>query len=234
MNRLLRWLNKIDNADWVPPVLWFLSRNLNSPATLSKFLTDVERLAAGMMILRFNINERINRYARVLTDLEAGNDLYGSESSLQLTETEKLNIIKILNGDLYLETKTRLYVLLRLDVALAQDDIEYKHSTITVEHVLPQTPKADSEWVQWFPDEEMRGKYTHRIANLVLLTRKKNSEAQNYDFEEKKTKYFISAKGVSTFAITSQVLNQTIWNSSVLDTRQTNLMSMLKTLWRLQ
>lgn len=233
VNRLLRWLNKIDNADWVPPVLWFLSRNLNSPATLSKFLTDVERLAAGMMILRFNINERINRYARVLTDLEAENDLYAPESSLQLTETEKLNITKILNGDLYLETKTRLYVLLRLDVALAQDDIEYKHSTVTVEHVLPQTPKADSVWVQWFPDEEMRGKYTHRIANLVLLTRKKNSEAQNYDFDEKKTKYFTSAKGVSTFAITSQVLNLQTWNSSVLDTRQTTLMSMLKTLWRL-
>lgn len=233
VNRLLRWLNRIDNADWVPPSLWFLSRNLNNHAALSKFLTDVERLAAGMMILRFNINERINRYARLLTALEAGSDLYSSDSPLQLAETEKIDIAKILNGDLYLEAKTRLYVLLRLDVALAQDDIEYKHSTITVEHVLPQNPKLDSVWVQWFPDETIREKYTHRIANLVLLTRKKNSEAQNYDFEEKKAKYFSSAKGVSTFAITSQVLNLKIWNSSVLDTRQTNLMSMLTTLWRL-
>lgn len=233
INRLLRWLNRIDNADWVPPTLWFLSRNLNNHAALCKFLTDVERLAAGMMTLRFNINERINRYARLLTALDAGSDLYSSDSPLQLTEAERLDIVKVLNGDLYLEAKTRLYVLLRLDVALAQDDIEYKHSTVTVEHVLPQNPKPDSLWVQWFPDEEARAKYTHRIANLVLLTRKKNSEAQNYDFDEKKTKYFSSAKGVSTFAITSQVLNLNVWNSIVLDTRQTNLVSVLKTLWRL-
>jgi hypothetical protein len=234
VNKLLRWLNRIDNVDWVPPALWFLSRNLNNPIALCRFLTDLERLAAGMMFLRLNINERINRYASLLTALETEADLYSSDSPLQLTAAEKSNISKILDGDLYLEAKTRLYVLLRLDVALAQDEIEYKHSVITVEHVLPQNPKSDSVWVHWFPTEEIRAKYTHRLANLVLLTRKKNSEAQNFEFAEKKTKYFSSAKGVSTFAITSQVLALTEWNSLVLDSRQTTLLAVLKTLWRLQ
>ena len=36
----------------------------------------------------------------------------------------------------------------------------------------------------------LREKYTHRIGNLVLLPRRKNSEAQNYDFDVKKQKYF--------------------------------------------
>ena len=233
INGLLRWLNKIDNADWIPPAIWYLSRNLNNHASLYRFLSDLERLAAGQMILRCNINERITRYARLLTALENGADLYSLDSPLQLTDAEKLEIAKILNGDLYFEAKTRLYVLLRLDVLLAQGQVEYNYSTITVEHVLPQTPSADSVWMNWFPTEEIREKYTHRLANLVLLTRKKNSEAQNYDFEDKKKKYFSSAKGVCTFALTSQVLNANEWTPSLLDTRQTALTSMLKTLWKL-
>jgi hypothetical protein len=233
VNALLRWLNKIDNVDWIPPAIWYLSRNLNDDASLRKFLADLERLAAGQMILRCNINERITRYARLLTSLENGLDLYSPDSPLQLTDAEKSDIATILNGNLYFEAKTRLYVLLRLDLVLAQGQAEYNYSTITVEHVLPQTPAADSVWVKWFPSEEIRDKYTQRIANLVLLTRKKNSEAQNYDFEDKKQKYFSSPKGVSTFALTSQVLNSHEWTPLLLDTRQTALTATLKTLWRL-
>ena len=102
-----------------------------------------------------------------------------------------------------------------------------------MEHVLPQNPKANSVWVQWFPTEDIREKYTHHLSNLLLLPRRKNSEAQNYDFDEKKKKYFSSAKGVSTFALTSQVLNEKDWTPALLDTRQTNLLSALKTLWEL-
>ena len=233
VNGLLRWLNKIDNVDWVPPAIWYLSRNLNDHASLHKFLTDLERLAAGQMILRCNINERITRYAQLLTAMEDGVDLYSPDSPLQLADAEKLGIAKILNGDLYWESKTRLYVLLRLDVELAKGQVEYNYSTITVEHVLPQNPKADSIWIQWFPTEEIRENYTHRLSNLVLLTRKKNSEAQNYDFEEKKKKYFSSANGVCTFALTSQVLNEMEWTPLLLDSRQTALTSALKSLWKL-
>lgn len=233
VNSLFKWLNKIDNVDWIPPAILYLSRNPSDHVSLCKFLADLERLAAGQMILRCNINERITRYARLLTALESGADLYSSDSPLQLTDAEKAEIAKILNGDLYFETKTRLYVLLRLDVVLGQGQVEYNYSTITVEHVLPQTPAADSVWIKWFPTEESRESYTHRLANLVLLTRKKNSEAQNFDFEEKKKKYFSSAKGVCTFALTSQVLNSNEWTQSLLDARQTALTSALKTLWRL-
>lgn len=233
VNRLLKWLNKIDNVDWIPPAIWYLSKNPNDSASLCNFLADLERLAAGQMILRCNINERITRYARLITALETSADLYSPDSPLQLTDAEKSGIVKILGGDLYFETKTRLYVLLRLDVLLAQGQVEYNYSTITVEHVLPQTPAADSVWMNWFPTEEIREKYTHQLANLVLLTRKKNSEAQNYDFEDKKKKYFSSAKGVCTFALTSQVLNTKDWTSTVLDARQTSLLLGLKTLWRL-
>ena len=83
--------------------------------------------------------------------------------------------------------------------------VSYQHKMITVEHVLPQNPKDDSVWKQDFTDDQ-RLQWTHRLGNLVLLNRAKNSEAQNYDFAKKKAKYFTSANGSAVFALTTQVL----------------------------
>jgi hypothetical protein len=44
-----------------------------------------------------------------------------------------------------------------------------------------------------------------------LLPRRTNSEAQNFDFDVKKQKYFSSAKGVASFALTSQVPKEKDW-----------------------
>lgn len=233
VNASLKWLNQIDNLDWVPPAIVYVSKNMNDPVVLAKFLADLERLAAGQMILRSNINERISRYARLLTAMEQGKDLYAADSPLQLSNTEKQDITKILDGDLYLEAKIRLYVLLRLDSELSKGQAVYNYPTITVEHVLPQTPKANSDWIKWFPTEDLREKYTHRVGNLLLLPRRKNSEAQNYDFDAKKKKYFSSAKGVSSFALTSQVLKEKDWTQTVVDLRQQELLRTMKSIWRL-
>jgi hypothetical protein len=233
VNAVLRWLNRLDNLDWVPCAMVCFSKNMNDPNALLAFLADLERLAAGLMICRSNINERIARYARILTGMEDGKDMSAADAPLQLTKDEKVEILKVLDGGLYLEAKIRLYVLLRLDSELSKGQATYNYPTITVEHVLPQTPAPNSMWVQWFPTEEMRQSYTHRIGNLLLLPRRKNSEAQNYEFDVKKQKYFSSAKGVSSFALTSQVLKERDWAPAVVDTRQNLLLGILKSLWRL-
>lgn len=67
-------------------------------------------------------------------------------------------------------------------------DLENFHSypgTITVEHILPQNPPEDSEWIKNFK-EEQRKEWTNKLGNLVLLSKRKNSQAKNYDFSEKK------------------------------------------------
>lgn len=104
--------------------------------------------------------------------------------------------------------------------------------TITVEHVLPQNPKTGSQWMADFTGAQ-RGLWTHRLANLVLLNRAKNAEAQNYDFPTKKTKYFASKNGVAPFPITIQVVNQPEWTPSVLAARQDDLVGRLRAEWRL-
>lgn len=233
VNKLFNQLNRIDNSDWIPPAILYLSHNDNNPDLLVQFFTDLDRLAAGLMIRRANINERIERYSRLLSAIERGEDLYTLDSPLQITSEEKNNILKMLDGDLYLTLKIRLYVLLRLDSALSEGEASYNFSNITVEHVLPQNPASNSMWMKWFPSPEERERYVHRIGNLVLLSSGKNSQAQNYDFDLKKQKYFTTKTGVSPFALTTQVLKEQEWTPEVIEQRQKDLIGVLKKVWGL-
>ena len=233
VNSLFRWLNQIDNFDWVPPAIVYLSQNRHSPEKLKQFFSDLERLAAGLMILRADINERIERYGRLLTAIQTGGNLQEVDSPLQLTTDEARRIMETLNGDLYLMKRIRQYVLLRLDSSLAQAEAVYDYPIISVEHVLPQNPNKSSVWVKWFPIDEEREQYVHRIGNLALLSRKKNAEAQNYDFDKKKDKYFATKKGISPFVLTTQVLNKKEWTPAIINDRQKELLQKLQSLWRL-
>ena len=141
-------------------------------------------------------------------------------------------MVTALDGELYLEPKVRVYVLLRLDRALGDKGATYDVDTITVEHVLPQNPRDTSEWLTNFPKPEDRA-WTHRIGNLLLLPRRKNSEASNWDFAEKKKRYFASKQGVSTFALTSQVLKEVAWTPNIVARRQSEAIAALKKVWGL-
>lgn len=57
-----------------------------------------------------------------------------------------------------------------------------------VERILPQDPDPSSQWVKDFSEKE-RELYTHSLANLTLLGGKKNTEASNLDFKDKKKIY---------------------------------------------
>ena len=232
INVFLRHLGRIDNFDWVPPAMAFFHTHATNPAALEHFTRDLERLAYAMLILRWNINNRIRRYVTVLEGIEDGFDLSSAESPLQLTEDEKALVNEAINGPLYLQTRVCMPLLLRLDSALASGGAMYEQRVLSVEHVLPQNPREESEWVEWFPNEEERDRWTHRLANLVLLTRRKNAQAQNYDFERKKDEYF-RRNGVATFAITSQVLDMADWTPQVLEARQAELTRCLASEWRL-
>lgn len=185
VNAILRWLNLLDNTDWIPPAIRYVSLPNVSSVDLAKFLADLERLAASILIRRVDITRRVERYGRLLAAIEAGSDLYAEDSPLQLDATERSDTFDRLRAEIYTVTRVRLYVLLRLDSALSSGGASYDHPIITVEHVLPQNPASDSAWRTLFSDDE-RTYWVHRLANLVLLSRRKNSEASNYEFDVKK------------------------------------------------
>lgn len=191
----------------------------------------MERLAAGLMIMKVNRTKRIKRYADLLKTIEQQEDLYCLDSPLQLTDEEQKEIINTLSGNLYGIKNVDRYVLFRLDTSLTDGIPNYNsYNVITIEHILPQNPKSDSQWKQLFSDQQ-RKQYVHCLGNLVLLSRRKNSSAQNYDFAQKKDKYFNSPTAV--FALTVQVLKYQQWTPDIIKKRQQELLNRLKQLWRL-
>jgi hypothetical protein len=234
INQLLKWLNRIDNVDWLPPAILYHSTHRHNPAALTTFFTDLERLAASLMIQRATVNQRIERYGSLTTAIDKNEDLYAAGSPLQLSVNDCTQTLALLDGDIYNQLpRVRTYILLRLDSALSGGGATYEHDLITVEHILPQTPKTGSQWETWFPDPVMRASVVHRLGNLALLTRRKNSSANNFEFDIKKDSYFAKG-GVSPFAITTQVLGETEWTPKVVKKRQTDLLATMETLWRLR
>ncbi|MGD0283959.1 MAG: DUF262 domain-containing HNH endonuclease family protein [Dissulfurispiraceae bacterium] len=234
VNNMLKWLRRIDNLDWIPPAMLFMRLHRREVETLERFYRSLERLAASLFIRRTGINDRIERYAKVIQAIEGDEDLWAKGSPLMLTETAKRDTLNALDGDIYeVHKPVRTYVMLRLDSFLSDQAAMYNLNILTVEHVLPQTVPEDSEWAKVWPDISERWEWLHRIGNLVLLSRRKNTQASNLDFNEKKEKYFQNRAGVSSFAITTQVLAQDEWTPKIVESRQGELLEKFCEGWEL-
>lgn len=234
VNKYLRWLNRIDNSDWVPPAIKFLAAKKGEPEYVLWFFERLERLAAYMHVCALNINERIERYSQLLQDLEKSHSFDHPPASVELDDKEKARMRKALAGDVYeLTARRRNYLILRLDAFLSDAAAIYDPSILTIEHVLPQTVDPESEWAAVWPDQGERDQWLHKIANLVPLNRRRNSQAQNYDFDRKKEAYFAGRKGVSSYVLTTQVLKAPAWTPEHLAKRQAELLGVLKEGWRL-
>jgi hypothetical protein len=238
VNTPLYWLNQISDTDWLPPAIMVMAERRREPERLARFMSDLERLAAGMMIMRASAAARITRYARLLTLLESAqadfSPVFAIDSPLQLTTEERSEIVRILGGNLDAHnTHVRRFVLLRLDADLAGSIPMTHRAAVTVEHVLPQSPPAGSEWLRWFPSQRDRNRYVHCLGNMVLLSRTKNTAAANLDFAQKKRSYFNPSGAEGPFALTAQVLREDVWTPEVVERRQSELLGRLWRIWRL-
>ncbi|GAA6981184.1 DUF262 domain-containing protein [Helicobacter pylori] len=110
-----------------------------------------------------------------------------------------------------------------------------------IEHILPQKPNSSSQWVQDFSEEE-RGLYTHSLANLTLLGGKKNAQASNLDFEEKKEIYMgkpVTLGNKKTFRVmtcydtTKDVCRYTEWTPKSLEKRKKELIEIIESALKL-
>jgi hypothetical protein len=124
-------------------------------------------------------------------------------------------------------------LVLRLEALVSDGSKKQAFDHVSLEHVLPQTPPAESAWLNWFSDEDERDAWTHRLANLVPLHVRKNPAASNYDFATKKDVYFKGKGTASPFVLTQEVRSEKDWTPALLAERQKRLMSVLTEHWNL-
>jgi hypothetical protein len=235
VNEHLRWLNRLEFTDWVPPALVFYVRYRQQPDAMLNFFRDLERLGYSMLARKAGVNERIERFSALTGAVEGGGDLSIASSPLQLSPEEQHHTYAALSGPLYETHSPRALalLLLRLDRLMSDGSASYQHEVVTVEHVMPQQPAPNSQWAAWVPDTALHQQWVHRLGNLALLSRKKNSSASNRDFSWKKAAYFTKG-GISGFALTTQVLQHTDWTVEVMQRRQDAMLKILEKHLRLQ
>ena len=90
-----------------------------------------------------------------------------------------------------------------------------------------------SEWETLWPDVKERDFWLNRIANLVPLTRRHNSAAQNFEFDRKKNTYFKGKNGTTSYPLTTQVIDILQWTPETVMTRQEELIDVLRNAWHL-
>lgn len=234
--RAVRSLNRIDNKDWVAPALLrLLKREPSDGPAIAQFLLDLERLAYFLFVTRADVNGRMMRYAGVMDEFQPREGKKAeAEMGLDLSDGEQAAFRQALDGPLYRKSRVCRPVLERLDEALSSGGAEYDHPIVSIEHVLPQTVGEDDEWAMLIPDVAVREQWVHRLANLVLLTRRINTRASNWDFKRKKSEYFLGHDGAAPFHLTQQVRGEKTWTEDVLKTRQAALLQKLSDVWRLK
>ena len=235
INEHLSWLNRVDFKDWVPPALVYFKRFRQKSKLLAEFFASMERLTYFLLVTKVGINERIETYAALTKEVEQESfkgDL-AALTTLVLTDAQKRKFVAALDGDVYDDLpKARMALVLRLESLVRAPGVQLQNA-VSLEHVLPQTPQDGSDWLRWFPDEDEREAWTHRLANLVPLDRNKNSSASNYDFARKKNVYFKGKGTASPFVLTQEVRSEDTWTPAMLIDRQRRLVGVLKKHWAL-
>ena len=158
----------------MPSAIRFFAEHSNDHDYILWFVKKLERLASYLHITAKDVNRRIERYALLLEEMEKNPDssLDDPLTSIELTNSEKEEFVKVLSGDIYrMTSKRRNYVILRLNEFVSDGTpIDYSPALLTIEHVLPQTVDPKSEWATVWSDPSKREVWVHKIANLVPLT----------------------------------------------------------------
>jgi len=197
-------LTGLPATDWVPPLLRYFDKF--GHVRLFEFLTNLDNKFSADWIVQRTPTERIENMNTVIKAVEEGgdpdvllaNDCFAIDSD---------GFHRALDGAVYGRRFTR-YLLLKLDYFYSDPAHRMVFETLSVEHVLPQTPEDTSQWKRDFSDEQ-RKSLTDRLGNLVLISRAKNSSQGRLDYKLKKSNYF--AKSIDTCPNSLRVLQQENW-----------------------
>ncbi|KXK53015.1 MAG: DUF262 domain-containing protein [Chlorobi bacterium CHB2] len=182
--RIVEFLIKIDNLFSIG---WLLGRRQSSTRTFI-ILRKIESYSDLVKKKELTIDEAVED---LLNDPCLQYDFYDDEISSDkpididdfaiLLNTEKWGSFSGTRIN-----KTR-YLLLKMDLIMGNPStiLQYNKDSSSIEHLMPQK----IEGTQWTVHPAKHKEWVHRLGNLVLIDKNKNSSLSNKLFNEKKTKY---------------------------------------------
>lgn len=210
---------------WIAPILVYYDKHKTS--NIIKFVSLLDAKFSSDWIIGLSPTDRIENINLIIKEIEEMTDqetLFNSN----VFKVEKDDLLRVLSGGIYGRRYCK-YLLLKIDLAYHGHTTKFSPpETISVEHILPQTPNKNSQWASEFSDQD-REKWTNRIGNLILISRRKNSELSNLDYHYKKEKYF--KKNIELFSNSVRIFNE--YKTWKLDDLKNNHKTTLKKLLEL-
>ena len=125
---LLRSLNRLDNKDWVPPLLLQLKQYSANEGSMSPdFIMKLERLAYYLFVTRSDVNARMSRYADVLYQIDPREGHTPRSMGLEFSDEDTRYFLDGLDAPIYLKSRVVKPLLLRLDLALSDGSAVYDY-----------------------------------------------------------------------------------------------------------
>ena len=212
------------SSDWIPPVLLFTEKF--GEDRLLDFLRKLELKFTSDWLSQYTSTERIKNMNEILKEIEKeGQTIDNLLNNKKLFEINKENFENALNRKDFYKKKYAKYILLKYDFLKSSNSAyisEYKN--ISIEHILPQTPKENSQWKSDFTENEIED-LKHNLGNLILINGKKNTSLGNSDFMTKKKDYL---KGlIDIFPSGKVFLQETEWKPQSIKDRQKEMIDTL-------
>lgn len=214
-------LTGLQSTDWIPPLLRYYDKF--GEKQIHEFLVALDKKFSADWICQYAPTVRIDAMNNVIKEIDQASTV-GALFESGCFDIDRHPFSHMVMGDVYGRRFAR-YVLLKLDYLYKNHAQKMDFSTLSVEHILPQNPDAGSQWVKDFTQEQ-RKEMTHKLGNLVLITRRKNASQGRRDYQDKKTRYF--EKNVDTCPNSLRILNK--YSSWTPDSFQENHNLVLKKL----
>lgn len=203
--------NEFQASEWRACLLSFAQRF--GITDFYEFCLALEKVYLTQWVKGIRKDERYAAYAKILGLIDSSKK---PELVVKGVTCDTDSISQAVSGqDLYTPGYGK-YFLLRLELVTAEHDALHEFTAKSVEHVLPQNPESTGYWASHHNLSEIH-KYVNTIGNLVLLSKGKNSAAQNFDFATKKKKYLESR--VSDYPRSIQVLQYKDWDRATIEER---------------
>lgn len=185
-NRINVMRRGLPATDWIPPVLaWYRKFKAQN---LLDLIERIDNKFSADWIVQLTPTQRISNMNEVLKAIDTATTP-GEILTSKVFEFDRKQLLDLLDEAIY-GRRFAKYVLLRLEYLLAHHAAPLNlPDEISVEHILPQHPSKASQWVEDFTDVQ-RETWLHRLGNLMLLSRRKNTSLGNLDFGEKRLRYF--------------------------------------------
>lgn len=214
-----------NSEEWIPPLLYYFHKFKYEG--LDEFIKLLDNKFMGDLINRETPTFRLESMNNILKRIQKADKNYKEIiQNQEIFNYNKSDFKNKISNNIYGERYCK-YILLKLEYLQRENSIAHLqgYNNISVEHILPQNPKENSKWNKIFSETEKEF-WTHKLANLLLISKRKNSTLSNLDFIEKKNKYLDGR--IDIFHSSKIYLDQIKeWNLKTLEERQEKLIELL-------